>query len=221
MKKVFFLCWLVIPLFCVAQRFETYAGAGLGNHIEPRFNFDRTHVYAHCKTYMPKKERGKIMLSLTQYFRFSDRHAVGIEAGLSDRVWSFGDECAYDTLTKIKTNNYNNLPAEFFLLLYRYTFAPGNKYKPFAELGLGMNNFYVSTTGSDNKSIRFVRRKMAISAGAGFYFHPRWRLSGKAIFGGETPGYDVFNSFTRRREQLNSIKAQQVYVNISYRLLKF
>lgn len=192
----------------IAQKFSTFIGLGIGDNIEKKFPF------------YSKKERGRVVLTVSEYFQVKESISIGVEGNVSGRLFSVlggtpgvGDkeETANNTLWK----NNNNLSANSLFVKGRYAFVSQNKLKPYVELGLGVNTYYFNLFVNDVTKLK--QRQFVVKPEFGFNV-ARFRLAINAIIGGRTPGYDDVDRNSNTRVVLRNISSHQVYLKTEYRL---
>lgn len=208
-KTLIFLLLLNSTSF--AQKFSTYIGLGLGGNFEQRF--------PDC----PKKDRGRIAGYIGQYYAINDNFSIGLQAIFSGRFLSSvggdGGPCSY-YIDSSNTNvlSYNNLNASSYLVRGRYLFTTENKCKPYVDLGIGITNYFTGSVTVDQSRVR--ETSFAISPEIGVQLS-RFNFACVMVFGGKTPAFEGFDSFSNMNVSLSSIKSQQLYVMVGYRLFKF
>jgi hypothetical protein len=210
--KFWFILFIAYSNITYAQKpFSTYVDLGVGSNFEKSF--------PNCN----KKDVGRITISASQYFDISKNYAIGVEAVASSRFLSFirfgdGGPCReYDAITNTKIENFNNLNASSILLRGRYALETKKSVKPFMSLGIGLTTYAFNSITYEH---RVAKSHAAISPQIGVMING-FSLSCKMIFGGVTPSFEGYDSFSQKNVSLSSIKSQQLYITAGFRLFRF
>jgi hypothetical protein len=193
-----------------AQKFQTYVGGGLGGNFEDKF--------PHCA----RRDNGRLMLFVRQYYRINDLFSLGAEAFSLNRLGSFLGGipvCNYDDpVTNTIEMNNNNLPGGGFLLRGRWTPKTKGSWQPFVDIGVGVLSI------SNNIFFRGIDRVEKNS----FVFCPeiggtysRFTFAATILLGGKTPQFNGKDVNTNRTMILESISSQQLYLTLGFLLFRF
>jgi hypothetical protein len=97
-------------------------------------------------------------------------------------------------------------------------FTTENKFKPYVDLGIGITNYFTGSVTVDQSRVR--ETSFAVSPEIGVQLS-RFNFACVMVFGGNTPAFEGFDSFSNMNVSLSSIKSQQLYVTVGYRIFKF
>ncbi len=209
MKRLTFLL-LLISTTCYSQnKFNTYVGLGMGGVIENK------NSISNCT------ESGSLRVAgfISQYYNINVSISIGLQVLTSGDLIATGGCSQYTASTNTRIESSNRLSANSFLLRGRYTLSLNKKVRPYIDLGIGTTSYSYSTTTTEQGSVS--RSSLAISPEIGVEVLKRLNIGCTAIFGGKTPSFTGFDSFSNENKILQSIKSQQIYLTASYRLFQF
>ena len=204
------LCFLSLPVF--SQRFTTTIGVGLGSKLEKKF--------PDCSD---ASSKGRVMAQISQYYSLSKRYQIGLQGITSGRLSGMlgvgsGPCERYEASSNIKTLSNNNLNAGAVLLRNRLLFSPERRRTFYFDLGIGMTTYYYGAITADKGTVR--KSSFAVSPQAGMMLK-RFDIAAMMIFGGRTPAFEGFDTFSNTNVALSSIRSQQFYVTFSYAVFRF
>ena len=208
----FFLCFSFPSLQVFSQRFATSIGVGLGGKVEDKF--------PDCDA---ASNKGRVMGHITQFYSPHKNYRIGIQGILSGRlsgmVGAASGSCQkYDASTNTKTVSGNNLDASSLLLRNRVFFSPERKLSFYLDLGLGITTYSYGSITKDEG--RISKTSFGISPQAGIMLK-RFDIAAMMIFGGRTPEFQGFDTFSNTNVSISSIKSQQFYLTFSYDVFRF
>lgn len=211
MKSFLLAVLLFVFMKGISQNYTTKIGLGIGGKFEKSF--------PGCSE---KSTGGRIMASLSQYYAPSKKYSIGLQAITSGKLFSIIGGLAggceiYDDVNDKIIIGYNNLNASSYFLRNRYKIKEANN-TFYADLGLGITNYYYGAITEENG--RASKISFAISPQIGFQFS-RLDLGCLLILGGRTPEYEGYNNSRQKHVSLTSIKSQQLYITMSYDVVRF
>jgi outer membrane protein W len=175
------------------KKYSAQVGIGLGHTLNKDY-----------------KNRNKLQLG--GYYNFNKRFSAGLELSATGNLIYpvINDEIA-DRVTNIVTLNPSINNSTVFLSKLRYYFTDKEKsFKPFVELGAGINTYSRKIFNIPALTSQKIRRSnFAFQPEVGFSFK-HFQFSAAYLLGGKTPG------FTGVNDRGEVIKMQTVTLNTLY-----
>jgi len=208
--KTLTILLLLISTTCFSQkRFTTYVGLGTGGVIENK------NLIPGCTF----KGTPRIAGFVSQYYKVNDEISIGLQILTSGDLIGVGKCSEYDVATNTRTVSSNSMSANSFLLRGRYFISNSNIAKAYLDIGIGTtsytNGYITAEQGSISKS------SFALSSEIGVEIAQKLNIACVGIFGGKTPSFTGFDTFSMENKVLQSIKSQQIYLTVGYRLFQF
>ena len=210
MKTFLLLSLLFIYQLCSSQTFITKIGLGLGGVFEQKF--------PGCT----QKDNGKIMASFSQFYTPGKKYSLGLQAIASGRLFSILGGIApcqtFDNASNKTVIGFNNLDANSLLIRNRFTFLKKTKVGFYGDLGVGLTTYKYNRITREQGKVS--KTNFAVSPQIGFTVS-RFDFACMMIFGGRTPSFEGYDSFSARNVSLSSIRSQQLYLMLGFDLFKF
>ncbi len=155
---------------------------------------------------------------ISGYYMVNNNFSSGIEFLAASQLVSTGKGSKYISSTNTNIVSGNKLPASSILLRNRYKFLINKNVNPYLDLGFGITTFTYRSITAD---VRLVKKSnFAISPEIGLELS-RFCFSLQAVFGGKTPTFEGFDTFSSQNISLRSTKSLQMYLTVSYKILQF
>jgi opacity protein-like surface antigen len=208
--KTLTILLLLISTTCYSQKkFTTYVGLGTGGVIE-----NKKHIPG-CTF----KGALRIAGFVSQYYKVNDKISIGLQALTSGDLIGVGKCSEYNVATNTRTVSSNSMSANSLLLRGRYFIGNSNIVKAYLDLGVGTTTYTYGSITVEQGSIS--KSSFALSSEIGVEIAQKLNIACVGIFGGKTPFFTGFDSFSMENKVLQSIKSQQIYLTVGYRLFHF
>ncbi|MEI9810693.1 MAG: hypothetical protein WDO16_24045 [Bacteroidota bacterium] len=189
-----------------SQHYSLQAGIGLGSTLAKNEN---------------ATSKSRIRIQLNGYYNFTSQQSAGFEISTAgsfiNSVGGNTGEGDVDPTTNTQTLRGSNMNAGTFLLKYRYYLKDKEKgFKPFVEMGAGVNTYYRKIFNVPALSSQKVKRtNFAFQPEAGFSAGG-FQVSVSYLYGGRTPAFTVIDD-QGVNVKLESIRISPLYLNMGYR----
>jgi hypothetical protein len=201
------LMLLLSGAMAAQKKFTLHLGGGLGGVIEKR------QEIPDC---IPRKHI-RLGAGAAVYYTLRPAFLVGVQVFAGDNLLPIGACNVYIPATNTEIMDNRSLPAAAYLIRSRYYFTKQRKIKFFADAGVGIVNYNALVTAEKGISIQ---SSFAFSPEIGFE-EKGLNVSLLGIFGGRTPSYSGFDSFSNQNRTISTIHSQQLYLKIAYKIFIF
>jgi len=201
---------LLISTTCFSQKkFTTHVGLGMGGVLENK------NEIPNCTS----KTSIRAIAFISQYYKVNDKISIGLQALTSGDLIGTGKCEQYNATTNTRTVSSNSMTANSILLRGRYFLSHGTIIKPYFDIGVGTTSYTYGSITAEQGSIS--KTSLAFSTEIGLEIADKLNIAYVGIFGGKTPSFTGFDSFSNENKVLQSIRSQQMYLTVGYRLFQF
>lgn len=208
--KTWAVLLLLVSTTCYSQKkFTTHVGLGMGGVLENK------NQIPNCTSKTSLRVAGFI----SQYYKVNDKISIGLQVLSGGDLIGTGKCSQYIATTNTRIVSSNSMSASSFLLRGRYFLSNTTFIKPYFDLGIGTTSYSYGSITAEKGSIS--RSSFALSSEIGVEIAEKLNIALVGIFGGKTPSFNGFDSFSNENKVLQSIKSQQMYLTVGYRLFRF
>lgn len=209
MKHLFTAIAVLLGTALLAQKkFNLQIGGGFGGVVEGN------NKTPECD----RKRTLRLGLGAALYYEAGPAFAAGIHVFTAENLLRVAGCPEYIPATNTEIMDNRSLSATAFLIRNRYYFIQNRKNKFYADAGLGIVNYYALVTAEKGTS---VKTSFALSPEIGFETSQRFSIALFGIFGGNTPAYSGFDSFSNQNREIRANRSQQLFLKIAYKAFKF